>query len=195
MAAIDPLILASSSAYRRQLLERLQLPFEVRVRPVDETALADESPAQTAMRLAVLKAQAVAAEAPTAWVLGSDQVCSCAEQRLGKPGSTQRAVEQLLLLSGRRAEFHTAVALLREASGVLWQRSVVTTVHFRRLDRATALRYLSREPALDCAGSFKAEGLGITLCERISAEDPTALLGLPLISVRQLLAQAGWELP
>lgn len=195
MAAIDPLILASSSVYRRQLLERLQLPFQVRVRAVDETALAGESPAETAARLARRKAEAVAAELPHAWVLGSDQVCSCGERRLGKPGTFQRAMEQLLFLSGQRAQFHTAMALLHGASGVLWQHCELTTVQFRALDRASVQRYLEREPVLDCAGSFKAEGLGISLCERISAEDPTALLGLPLISLRQLLAQAGWPLP
>jgi septum formation protein len=190
---INSLILASSSAYRRQLLERLGLGFEVRVRPVDETARPGETAAGTAARLARAKAEAVAAEAPQAWVLGSDQVCSCDGRQLGKPGDLP--LEQLLFLSGREAEFHTAIALLQAASGQLWEHAVITTVQFRGIDRATAERYLEREPAFDCAGSFKAEGLGISLCERISAEDPSALLGLPLISLRRLLAQAGWVLP
>jgi septum formation protein len=190
-----PLILASTSRYRAELLRRLGLDFEQEAPGSDETALPGEAPRVLALRLAQAKAQAVAARRPQRWVLGSDQVCAYGEALLGKPGTRQRAVEQLRLLSGGSAQFFTAIALCRDAGGELHLACDLTVVRFRRLDAATIERYLDAEPALDCAGSLKSEGLGITLCEAIESQDPSALVGLPLIAVRELLQRAGLDLP
>jgi septum formation protein len=187
------LILASGSRYRAELLRRLRLPFEVIVASVDETPRPDETPAALARRLAAEKARAVAARQPECWVLGSDQVCVCAERVLGKPGTREDARSQLAWLSGRRAEFFTAVALRRGT--VAHEALDVTTVHLRTLDAAEIERYLDAEAALDCAGSFKCEGLGIALCARIETRDPSALIGLPLIATAELLRRAGYPLP
>lgn len=186
-------ILASGSRYRAELLARLQLPFEVAVVPVDESPRPDEEPAALAMRLAVAKARTVATTRPERWVLGSDQVCACADRVLGKPGTREQACAQLAWLAGRRAEFFTAVALLRGA--VCHTALDVTAVRFRALDESDIERYLAAEPALDCAGSFKSEGLGIALCTEIETRDPTALIGLPLIATAELLRRAGYRLP
>jgi septum formation protein len=194
ISAASPLVLASTSRYRAELLRRLQLPFEQAAPDTDETPQPGEAPAALAQRLALAKARVVAARFPGRWVLGSDQVCAGGGRLLGKPGTRQRAVEQLGLLSGGSAQFLTAVALLRHG-GAEHTALDTTTVRFRTLDAAEIERYVDAEPALDCAGSFKCEGLGISLCEAIESRDPTALVGLPLIAVCQLLARCGVAVP
>jgi 7-methyl-GTP pyrophosphatase len=189
----QPLILASGSRYRAELLRRLGLPFEQDPPDLYETPRLGEQPETLARRLAAAKAQAVAARRPGRWVLGSDQVCACGDRALGKPGSRERAREQLSWLSGRKARFLTAVALAGD--GALHEALDLTVVRFRALQAAEIERYLDAEPAYDCAGSFKAEGLGISLCAAIESGDPTGLIGLPLIAVRDLLAKAGVPLP
>lgn len=188
-----PLILASGSRYRAELLTRLHLPFTALASQVDETPLPDESVRALTRRLARAKAQALAARHPDRWVLGSDQSAALDARLLGKPGHHAAAVEQLEALSGRKVEFLTALALVRGAQ--LLEALDVTTVRFRKLERAEIERYLALEPAYDCAGSFKCEGLGISLFEEIRSTDPTALIGLPLIAVRRLLAEAGCARP
>ena len=195
ISAQSPLILASTSRYRAELLRRLGVPFEQQAPGSDETPRAGEAPLALAQRLALAKATAVAARHPQRWVLGSDQVCACGGELLGKPGTRQRAIEQLTRLSGNSARFYTAVALTRGAGGALHEAIDLTTVRFRRLDAAEIERYVDAEPAFDCAGSFKSEGLGIALCEAIESQDQTGLVGLPLIAVRDLLLQAGLALP
>ena len=189
-----PLILGSTSAYRRDLLMRLRLPFDCRRPDVDETPLAGETPGQLAHRLARAKAEAVAALAPESWVIGSDQVAELEGQPLGKPGDRERAVSQLGAMSGRRVRFHTVVALARygHPTHVAEDR---TDVVFRRLTADEIARYVDTERPFDCAGSFKCEGLGITLFEAIESRDPTALIGLPLIGTAALLRDAGYPLP
>lgn len=188
-----PLILASGSRYRAGLLSRLLLSFEARPSDVDETPQPGESPARLTQRLAVAKAAALAASCPDAWILGSDQSAAARGQILGKPGTLERARAQLRLLSGQTVEFLTAVALLR--GDTCLQALDVTTVKCRELSDAEIDRYLAAEPALDCAGSFKCEGLGISLFEEIQSRDPTGLVGLPLIATARLLRQAGFALP
>jgi len=183
------LVLASTSPYRKALLERLGLLFDVAAPGVDETALRGEAPEQTALRLSVLKAKAV--QAPNAIVIGSDQVASLDGRRLGKPGTHDKAARQLQRLSGRTAEFHTAITVLDSASGELHSRVVPCRVTFRDLDPRTIETYLQREQPYDCAGSAKAEGLGIALIARIDTDDPTSLIGLPLIALTEMLARAG----
>lgn len=194
-SADRPLLLASGSRYRAELLRRLHLPFEAITADVDEAPRPGEAPAALAQRLAAAKAQAVAARHPGRWVIGSDQVAAAGLRLLGKPGTRERAVEQLRLLSGRRAQFVTAVALVAGTGQPPRTALDTTVVRFRGLTDAEIGRYLDAEPALDCAGSFKCEGLGITLFEAIETRDPTALVGLPLIALRQLLADAGCPLP
>lgn len=190
MTALPDLVLASTSAYRRELLQRLRLPFSVQSPRTDETALPDETPRNMALRLAEAKARAVAAERPGAWVIGSDQVCCCDGTVLGKPGGYETALRQLRLLRGREAVFHTAVALvLPDGSARL--REVPTTVRMRELDDAALEAYLRAEQPFDCAGSAKSEGLGVALMRSMSSDDPTALVGLPLIAVCDLLLEAG----
>ena len=189
----QPLILASGSRYRAELLRRLGLPFEQDAPDLDESPHPGEQPETLARRLAAAKAQAVAARRPGRWVLGSDQVCACGDRVLGKPGSRERAREQLGWLSGRESRFLTAVALAGD--GALHEALDLTVVRFRALQAAEIERYLDAEPAYDCAGSFKAEGLGISLCAAIESVDPTGLIGLPLIVVRDLLAKAEVPLP
>jgi septum formation protein len=186
------LILASTSRYRRALLERLGMPFECADPNAPEAPLAGELPSHTALRLAEAKARAVSAGYPDALVIGSDQVASCDGLRLDKPGSHDNAVRQLTAVSGRAAQFDTAVCLLDTRSGWLAGRVVGCTVRFRPLSAATIEHYLQREKPYDCAGSAKAEGLGIALIERMDTEDPTSLIGLPLIALTELLAQAGF---
>lgn len=184
-------ILASTSRYRRQLLERLGIPFECADPRTGEAPLPGEPPAATALRLAEGKARAVAAAYPDALVIGSDQVASCDGLRLDKPGNHENAVRQLTAASGRTARFDTAVCLVDTAAGTHAARVVPCEVTFRRLSAAQIERYLRLERPYDCAGSAKAEGLGIALIERIETEDPTALIGLPLIALTGLLAEAG----
>jgi len=188
------LILASTSRYRRELLERLRLPFEAVAPQVDETPDPGESPAQLARRLAAAKAATVAARHPEAWVIGSDQVAELDGAALGKPGTRDEAVAQLAGMSGRAVVFRTALCLARDG-GPRLQEEDITTVHFRQLQPAEIARYVDLEMPLDCAGSFKAEGLGITLFDAIESRDPTALIGLPLIATARLLRQAGFDLP
>lgn len=188
-----PLILASTSRYRRELLERLRLPFEVVSPQVDETPAPGEPPAVLAQRLALAKAQAVAATRPQAVVIGSDQVADLDGRPMGKPGTHERAVEQLRQLSGRRAVFQTAVAVVRADRGYARTLLAPVTVQFRTLADAEIERYLRAEQPYDCAGSAKSETLGIALLARIDSDDPTALVGLPLIRTCTLLREAGLD--
>ena len=191
MAQPRRLVLASSSAYRKALLERLALAFAVASPQVDERALGGEAPADTALRLATLKAQSVRASHRDALIIGSDQVAMSAGRVLGKPGDHAGAARQLRALSGKSADFYTAVALLDAASGRMQSEVVPCRVHFRQLDDARIENYLRREQPFDCAGSAKAEGLGIALIARIESDDPTSLIGLPLIALSAMLERAG----
>ncbi len=193
--AAPRLVLASTSRYRRELVGRLGLPFETIGPEVDETALPGEIPAAQAERLAQAKAQAIAARDPEAWVIGSDQVTELDGHALGKPGDHARAVEQLRRASGRELRFHTALCLTCVEGAAAWLHRDVTTVRFRTLTPAEIERYLLAERPYDCAGSFKSEGLGITLFDAIDSRDPTALIGLPLIALAALLRRAGFTLP
>lgn len=185
------LLLASTSPYRKTLLQRLGLPFACADPGIEEHAQTGEAPAQTAQRLAAAKAQAVAARHRDALVIGADQVASCGALRLDKPGSHANAVRQLTAISGKTVRFDTAVALLDARSGALLERVVPSVVRFREITPAQIEDYLRREQPYDCAGSAKAEGLGIALIAGIDSDDPTALIGLPLIALSELLAQSG----
>jgi septum formation protein len=189
------LVLASASLYRRTLLERLKLPFVAVAPDIDETALAGEPAPATALRLAYAKARAVARRLPERLIIGSDQVAECQGIRLDKPQGHARAVEQLRLLSGREAVFHTAVTLLNSATNRAQTEVVPTKVRFRLLSEEEIERYLQKEPAYDCAGSAKSEGLGIALMEWIESKDPAALIGLPLIALCTMLRNEGFALP
>ena len=189
------LVLASTSRYRRELLERLRLSFDVARPDVDETASPGESPRNLAIRLAQAKACAVATQlADDAWALGSDQVAEVEGRALGKPGGRAAAIAQLDSMSGRIVRFHTALCLAH-ADGRTFADIDLTEVHFRALTDAEIERYVDAEQPFDCAGSFKSEGLGIALFERIDNRDPTALVGLPLIATCMLLRKAGFALP
>ncbi|MGQ0511560.1 MAG: Maf family protein [Betaproteobacteria bacterium] len=185
------LVLASTSRYRRELLDRLGLRFETASPGSDEAPLPGESPSATATRLAILKARAVANRFPDALIIGSDQVASCEGVILDKPGSHENARRQLAHMSGKTARFDTAVALLDAASGFVASRVVPCDVAIRQLTAAQIENYLLREQPYDCAGSAKSEGLGIALMESLRTDDPTALVGLPLIALTELLEQAG----
>lgn len=180
-------ILASTSRYRRDLLSRLGIPFETAAPGVDERPLPGEEPTHTARRLAHAKAEAVRQRFPGHLIIGSDQVAVCEGTRLDKPMEHAKAVQQLRHVSGRTVTFHTAVVLLNADTGSSQTETVPTEVRFRRLDDAGIERYLRAEPAYDCAGSAKAEGLGIALIDRIQSDDPTALIGLPLIALVGML--------
>lgn len=193
--AAQSIVLASSSRYRRELLERLQLPFKTWSPEVDETALESEPPRQTAVRLARSKADAAGRKFASAWVIGSDQVADLDGKPLGKPGTLDNAREQLRQVSGHSVLFHTALCVFHSRLGRRHERLVTTDVAFRRLTDAEIDRYLEREPALDCAGSAKSEGLGISLLSRLGGEDPTALVGLPLIALSAILRAEGFEIP
>ena len=190
-----PLVLGSTSVYRRELLQRLRLPFTVAAPAVDETPLPGEPPAQLAQRLALAKAHAVATLHPEAVVIGSDQVADLAGQPLGKPGDHARATAQLQRMRGHTVVFHTAVAVVCHASGFVQTDLAPVRVRFRELSDAEIERYLRSEQPYDCAGSAKSEGLGISLLEAIDSDDPTALIGLPLIRTCRLLRAAGLVLP
>lgn len=185
------LVLASTSPYRRELLGRLGLPFDVAAPDIDETPLPGEPAAETALRLARAKALAVSSAYPDALIIGSDQVADLDGVRLEKPGDHARAVVQLEQASGRMVIFHTALALLHVGSGRLHSRVVDTRVQFRALSGAQIETYLRRERPYDCAGSAKVEGLGIALISRLEGDDPTALIGLPLIALVDLLCAEG----
>lgn len=187
------LILASTSVYRRELLERLRIPFSVVSPRVDETPLPNESTLDLALRLAKAKAAAVAMDHPDAWVIGSDQVADLCGAAIGKPGNFERAMAQLQLMRGATVTFHTALCLMRgDTESTL---SVATEVTFRKLSDEVLEAYLHAEEPYDCAGSAKSEGLGISLLETIKSDDPTALIGLPLIALSGLLRDAGFVIP
>lgn len=188
-----PLVLASTSPYRRELLARLRLPFTVCAPQVDEAAQPGEAPAAMALRLAVAKARAVAATQPQAVVIGSDQVAELDGEAIGKPGTHARALAQLRRMRGRSVSFHTAVAVVRAADGFEQARLASVQVRFRALDDAQLEHYLRTEQPYDCAGAAKCETLGIALLAAIESDDPTALVGLPLIRTCELLRLAGIE--
>jgi septum formation protein len=189
-----PLILASTSRYRRELLERLGLPFNIARPEVDESPLAGETAPDLARRLAHAKASAIAAQHPEATIIGSDQVAALGNQFLGKPGTRENALAQLGALSGHEAVFHTAVCVLQRAEPPR-EAMDATVVRFRKLTAAEIERYIDAEQPLDCAGSFKSERMGIALLERIETLDPTALVGLPLLALSRLLREKGFALP
>ena len=190
-APTRPLILGSTSRYRRELLQRLRLPFEVVSPQVDETPQPGESPQALAERLAMAKAQAVAQHHPNAVVIGSDQVADLHGEPLGKPGDHARAVAQLRRMRGQTVIFQTAVAVVCHANGFAEHARVPVHVRFRQLSDEAIETYLRAEQPYDCAGSAKSEGLGIALLERIDNPDPSALVGLPLIETCRLLRAAG----
>ena len=188
------LLLASTSRYRRELLERLRLPFAA-VRPeVDEGAFEGESPRALCVRLGRAKARALAERGGDAWVIGSDQVAEVAGRALGKPGGRDVAIAQLQAMRGRTVRFHTSIALAH-ADGSLLEALDLTEVAMRDLSDEEIRRYVEIEQPFDCAGSFKSEGFGIVLFDAIHGDDPTALVGLPLIATARLLRQAGFALP
>jgi septum formation protein len=192
---MNPLILASTSAYRRLLLERFGLPFET-VRPeVVEPHIAGENPSERALRLAVAKAEAVAARHPGAVVIGSDQVAAAGQKVLDKPGDAATCRSQLASLSGTDARFYTGCAVIGPSGSVRLVHLDTTTVFFRSLTAKEIERYVEREKPFDCAGGFKVEALGITLFESVESKDPTALIGLPLIWLACALRRAGYSLP
>jgi septum formation protein len=185
------IVLASSSPYRRSLLERLRLPFEVRAPAVEESPLPDEAPQATALRLAQAKARAVARDCPAALIIGSDQVAQLDGAALGKPGTHANAVAQLRAMRGKSVLFHTALALLNARTGALQTSEVPTTVRFRQYDDAEIERYLAAERPYDCTGSARIEGIGIVLVESVTSTDPSALIGLPLIELAAMLRNEG----
>jgi septum formation protein len=189
------LVLASTSRYRRALLERYGVAFEAISPGVDETRLPNEEPIELAHRLARLKAEAVAARCPRSLVIGSDQLAACGRQVLGKPENEERCRDQLQLMSGQRVDFYTAVHVIDTEKPEHQAHLDVTTVQFRRLSNAEIQRYVARDKPFDCAGGFKVEGLGITMFERIDSQDPTALIGLPLIWLAGALRRGGVLLP
>ena len=187
------IILASTSPYRRSLLERLRLPFSVSKPGVDETRLPDETAEQMVCRLAQAKAEAVAREHPEAWVIGSDQCAVLDEHILGKPGTHARAFAQLEAASGKQVTFHTGLCLMQHTSGFERVVNVPFSVHFRKLTTREIEHYLQCEQPYDCAGSFKSEGLGITLFQSMQGDDPSSLIGLPLIALCAMLREAGLD--
>lgn len=194
-SAFPRLILASTSTFRRELLTRLQIPFETASPDADESPLAGEHPVQTAERLAEVKARAVAERFPDALIIGSDQVAYCEDQVFGKPGSREKSREQLRFMAGRTVIFHTGLCLLNTATGHAWLRGIPTEVRFRTLSDDEIERYMDKEDALNCAGSAKSEGLGIALLESLRGDDPNALVGLPLIALCDLLRAEGVNIP
>ena len=189
------LVLASTSIYRRELLERLQIPFEVAAPDVDESALNGETPAVTAERLAETKARAVGARFPGSLVIGSDQMAYNADGRFSKPGTRDNATAQLRAMSGRSIYFHTGLCLLNTTTDKVQLRGVAVEVGFRNLSDSEIERYLDKEDALNCAGSAKSEGLGIALMTYLRGDDPNALIGLPLIALCDMLRAEGLALP
>ena len=185
------LVLASSSRYRRELLSRLTLPFEVATPDVDETPLPDESPSQTALRLAEVKARAVAGRFPDSLIIGSDQVLMLDSEQLGKPGNFDNAFAQLKKMQGRAMVFHTALCLFNSRTGNAQLRDIPTVIHIHPLTDTQIEGYLNKEAPYDCAGSARSEGLGIALISRYDTPDPNALVGLPLIALTEMLRNEG----
>ncbi|MGL6397348.1 Maf family protein [Aeromonas veronii] len=189
------LILASTSRYRKALLEKLGLPFECAAPDVDEQPLAGESAEALVARLARAKADAIARHRDHGLIIGSDQVCVCNGRILGKPGTIDNAIAQLMAAQGRSVTFYTGLCVVNAATGEAHQLVEPFTVHFRNLDEAAIRRYVEAELPLDCAGSFKCEGMGIVLFKRLEGRDPNALIGLPLIGLIELLERHGIALP
>lgn len=189
------IVLASSSKYRRQILDKLPLTFTCCASAVDESPLPDEAPDEQALRLAIAKAQSVAQTHPRHWIIGSDQIAACDGMLLSKPGNRDRALQQLKLQSGKKVTFYTGICVLNSGSGALKTDLDICHVYFKDLNEAQLNRYLDREQPYDCAGSFKAEGYGIALFRKIEGEDPNALIGLPLIKLIDLLTQFGMVIP
>ena len=195
MSNASRLVLASTSVYRRELLARLQIPFETASPDVDEAGLPGETPASTAERLSLAKAKAVADRYPAALIIGSDQVAYLGHERFGKPGNRERASAQLRVMRGKTVVFHTGLCLYNSATERVQLAGVPTEVGFRQLSDEEIERYLDKEQPYHCAGSAKSEGLGISLLERMSGDDPNALIGLPLIVLCAMLRAEGVELP
>jgi len=193
--ASTSIVLASGSKYRRALLKRLGLRFKVWAPDVDESALAGELPRQTAVRLARAKAEAGGRKFTTSWIIGSDQVADLDGRPVGKPGTVEAAREQLRELSGHTVLFHTALCVWNARLERRHERLVTTDVAFRRLSDAEIERYLAREEATDVTGSAKSEGLGVSLLSRLGGDDPTALVGLPLIALSAMLRAEGFDVP
>ena len=191
---VQQLVLGSSSIYRRELLQRLQIPFEVCNPEIDETPLAEEGPDATALRLAAAKTRAVAVNYRDALIIGADQVVVLEGIQLGKPLNRMNATRQLRSLRGKEVVFHTALSLFNSRTGDMQSRLIPSRVKFRELSDRQIDNYLDREQPYHCAGSAKAEGLGIALIEHIISEDPTALIGLPLIALVEMLTRAGVEI-
>ena len=189
------LVLASTSPYRAQLLEKLGLPFETASPEVNERRHEHESPVELVRRLAEAKARAVRERFPAALIIGSDQVACVEEEILGKPGSEEKAIAQLLRMRGRRVTFHTGLCLFNSAEDRVLVNCEDYHVHFRELNKHQVRRYLKKEQPFDCAGSFKSEGYGITLFSRLEGDDPNSLVGLPLIRLVEMLGVEGIELP
>ena len=189
------LVLASTSPFRRELLARLQIPFETIAPQTDESALPGEAPSATALRLAEAKARAVVQRYPDALIIGSDQVAANGSERFGKPERRENAIAQLRLMRGKEVVFHTGLCLLNSATGRVQSSCVDTHVGFRDLGDAEIESYLNKEDALNCAGSAKSEGLGISLLSYLRGDDPNALIGLPLIALCDMLRTEGVALP
>jgi septum formation protein len=189
-----PLVLASTSRFRKELLQRLGIPFETAAPDVDESPHANETPAALVRRLSEAKARAIG-QSRQGLIIGSDQVATTGNNILGKPGTHPRAIEQLQYLSGRLVTFHTGLCLLNSATNEALTDVIPFKVQFRRLNAGQIERYLQADQPYHCAGSFKSEGLGITLFERMDGDDPSALIGLPLIRLTSMLADAGVMLP
>lgn len=192
---VRPVVLASTSPFRRELLARLLVPFETASPETDESPLPDEAPIQTARRLAEAKARAVVSRYPDALIIGSDQVAASGKLRFGKPERRENAIKQLRLMRGKEVIFHTGLCLLNSATGHAQVCCVDTHVGFRDLTDSEIEAYLDKEDALNCAGSAKSEGLGISLLTHLRGDDPNALVGLPLIALCEMLRAEGLQLP
>ena len=188
------IILASSSPFRKELLSRLQVEFDTSSPDIDESQLPGETPSELVQRLARSKASIIAEKALDCIVIGSDQVAVCEDKILGKPGTFEKAVEQLKFLSGKRVCFHTGLSVISTHDAKMQTDEVKFYVGFRELSDSMIKNYLKKEPAFNCAGSFKSEGLGVTLTTRMQGSDPTSLIGLPLIRLTEMLEEAGVEI-
>ncbi len=189
-----PLILGSSSPFRKEVLSSLRLPFDTSSPDIDETPKAGESPIELVERLAIEKAQKVAEQYPQALIIGSDQVAMHGNKIVGKPHTHERAVEQLREASGKKIELYTGLALINAKTGSIQSEVVPFAVHFKVLDDSTIERYLRKEEPYNCAGSVRSEGLGVALFERFDGDDPNALIGLPLIRLVSMLEREGFDL-
>ncbi|MBL3599341.1 MAG: septum formation inhibitor Maf [gamma proteobacterium endosymbiont of Lamellibrachia anaximandri] len=192
--ATRTLVLGSTSPFRRELLNRLGIAFETASPEIDETPVPGEAPEVLVTRLARLKAEAVRESWPNALIIGSDQVATIDGEILGKPGSHERAVEQLSKAAGKRVTFSTGLCLLNSRTGNTQVCCEPFHVYFRQLEQQAIEHYLQREQPYNCAGSFKSEGLGITLFEKMEGDDPNSLIGLPLIRLVDMLANEGWDI-